>query len=470
MRHSLPTRFSFPLAAVVLMSACSGLAYADQPSPEPCRIEVVDQQNGWPVPLVELSTTNHLKWVTDNAGVVAIDAPDLFGREVWFHIHSHGYQVKADGFGMRGKRIEVKPGETVRIEIERINIAKRLGRLTGVGLYAESQKTGRDLDWTDGPIFGCDSVQNAVHNGRLYWLWGDTTMANYPLGEFHGTSATTDIRPLTSFEPPLKLALDYFVNDQGRARGIAPMKGAGPTWVSGYVSLRDAQGTSHLVGTYTKIRPPMTAYERGLCVWDDATETFRHFRTLWREKDPEIPYPDGHPAFWTDKSGKEWVVFGNPFPTIKIPATFEGWKDQSTWVKLEPQDKVMTAGGEEIDPHTGHIIWNEYRQRWVAIFMQAFAKESNFGELWYAEADQPTGPWGPAVKVVTHDNYTFYNPRIHPEFTADGSPILIFEGTYTEQFTNKAVATPRYDYNQILYRLDLDDPQLAPAQQPLSIE
>lgn len=23
--------------------------------------------------------------------------------------------------------------------------------------------------------------------------------------------------------------------------------------------------------------------------------------------------------------------------------------------------------------------------------------------------------------------------------------------------------TPRYDYNQILYRLDLDDPRLAPA-------
>ena len=46
----------------------------------------------------------------------------------------------------------------------------------------------------------------------------------------------------------------------------------------------------------------------------------------------------------------------------------------------------------------------------------------------------------------------------------DGSPILIFEGTYTMQFANHPAPTPRYDYNQILYRLDLDDPRLEPAQ------
>ena len=31
------------------------------------------------------------------------------------------------------------------------------------------------------------------------------------------------------------------------------------------------------------------------------------------------------------------------------------------------------------------------------------------------------------------------------------------------QFANKPEPTPRYDYNQILYRLDLDDPALEPA-------
>ena len=95
--------------------------------------------------------------------------------------------------------------------------------------------------------------------------------------------------------------------------------------------------------------------------------------------------------------------------------------------------------------------------------MQYFGKPSVFGELWYAEADAPTGPWGPAVKVLSHENYTFYNPRLHPEFTPPDSPILIFEGTYTVQFADRPAPTPRYDYNQILYRLDLDSPALAPA-------
>jgi hypothetical protein len=70
------------------------------------------------------------------------------------------------------------------------------------------------------------------------------------------------------------------------------------------------------------------------------------------------------------------------------------------------------------------------------------------------------------LKVLSHDNYTFYNPHLHLEFTPEGSPSLFFEGTYTMQFANKPTPTPRYDYNQILYRLDLDDAALKPAQAP----
>jgi hypothetical protein len=110
------------------------------------------------------------------------------------------------------------------------------------------------------------------------------------------------------------------------------------------------------------------------------------------------------------------------------------------------------------------MAWNAFRRRYVAVFMQAFGSPSAFGELWYAEAKTPTGPWGKTIKILTHENYTFYNPRLHPEFTPDGSPILIFEGTYTMTFADKPAPTPRYDYNQILYRLDLDDPALRPAQ------
>jgi hypothetical protein len=86
------------------------------------------------------------------------------------------------------------------------------------------------------------------------------------------------------------------------------------------------------------------------------------------------------------------------------------------------------------------------------------------GEVSYAEADAPTGPWTTARKIVTHDKYSFYNPKQHPYFDQEGGRIIYFEGTYTKTFSGNEQGTPRYDYNQIMYRLDLSDPRLAAAQ------
>jgi hypothetical protein len=437
---------------------------------EPCRIEVVEKGSGWPVPLVELRTTHNVRFVSDNAGVIAFDLPELMGRETWFDVIGHGYERPKDGFGYRGVRLTPKPGQALKVEVNRTIIAKRLGRLTGAGLFAESQKLGRELDWPETGVLGCDSVQNAAHGGRLFWAWGDTTLARYPLGIFDMTSATTPVRPLASFEPPVRLRFDYFTDDKGAPRGVARMPGSGPTWLTGYASLPDSTGASRLVALYSKIKPPLEAYEWGLCVWNDQTASFEKLRAVWTRSDTTPrppPLPEGHPAFWKDASGKQWALFGNPLPTLRCPATFEAWQDQSTWEPLKPQQNLVSAtDGKAVKPHTGSIAWNAFRKRWVSVFMQALGKPSAFGELWYAEAAEPTGPWGKAVKVLTHENYTFYNPRLHPEFTPDDSPILLFEGTYTMQFADKPAPTPRYDYNQVLYRLDLDDPALAPARQP----
>jgi len=435
---------------------------------EPCRIEVVDRENGWPVPLVELRTVDNLVLVTDNAGVIACDAPELMNRETWFTVSSPGYEARPDGFGYHGVRLTPQPGKTLRIEVDRTSIAKRLGRLTGAGLFAESQKLGNYLDVRESGVVGCDSVQNAVLDGKMFWLWGDTSLPRYPLGVFHSSSATSEIKPLKSFEPPVRVELQYFRDDKGLPRGVAPMPGDGPTWITGYTSLPDKAGRDRLVGSYMKVRPPMEGYERGLCVWNEDRQEFERTIVFWTKSDksPQAPpMPDGHPAFWTDDAGERWVLFGNPLPNLRCRATFEAWQDPQQWESLEPQESLVSASdGAQVKPHSGSIAWNPWRKRWVTVFMQFFGKPSAFGELWYAEADAPTGPWGPAVKILSHENYTFYNPRIHPEFTPDESPVLLFEGTYTQQFANKPQVTPRYDYNQILYRLDLDDPKLKPAQ------
>lgn len=286
---------------------------------EPCRIEVVEKGTGWPVPLVELRTVHQVRFITDNAGVVAFDLPELMGKETWLTVSGHGYEAQKDGFGFRGVRITPQPGKVVKVEVERVNIAKRIGRITGAGLFAESQKTGRDLDWQESGMVGSDSVQNAVYDGKMFWAWGDTQMANYPLGIYDMSSATSGIQPLKSFEPPLKLKLDYFRDEKGRVRGVAKMPGSGPTWVSSYVSLPDKTGKQRLVGNYAKIRGHLEAYEMGLSVWNDATQGFDRLKVLWTksDKEPKMPVvPNGHPAFMKDAQGKEWVYFGDPLPKV----------------------------------------------------------------------------------------------------------------------------------------------------------
>lgn len=451
-------RVGFGLAALLALVPALALGI------EPCRIEVVEKGSGWPVPLVELRTIHGVRFVTDNAGLIAFDLPELMGRLTWFDVIGHGYEVRKDGFGMRGVRLTPEPGKTLKVEVQRTILAQRIGRLTGAGIFAESQKLGLERDWRESGIVGCDSVQNAVHRGRLFWLWGDTSVTHYPLGIFDGTSATTAIQPLASLEPPLRLNLEYITDAKGLPRGIAKMPGQGPTWVTGYVSLPDKQGQTHLVASYTKIKPPLEAYQWGLAVWNDQTQNFEHLRVIWtkdKDKPNPPPVPDGHPVIWTDENGKPWVLFGNPFPTLRCPATFEAWQDSATWEALKPQETVPQAGGgEAVKPHSGSIAFHPWRKRWVTVFMQYFGKPTAFGELWYAEADSPMGPWGPAVKVLGHEEYTFYNPRLHPEFAPENSPLLFFEGTYTMTFSKNQRPTPRYDYNQILYRLDLSEERL----------
>jgi hypothetical protein len=99
----------------------------------------------------------------------------------------------------------------------------------------------------------------------------------------------------------------------------------------------------------------------------------------------------------------------------------------------------------------------------VAIFGRKGGKDSFLGEIDYAEADAPTGPFRHVVKVVDHPHYSFYNP-VHHAFLDKGSSIY-FEGTYTAEFSGNPDKTPLYNYNQLLYKLDLSDPRLAFAKE-----
>lgn len=97
------------------------------------------------------------------------------------------------------------------------------------------------------------------------------------------------------------------------------------------------------------------------------------------------------------------------------------------------------------------------------VFVELGGTDSFLGEMWYAETADPTGPWRWAVKIATHPAYSFYNPVHHTFLDEAVGRYIYFEGTFAETFSGARFAIPRYDYNQVLYRLDLDDPRLRAA-------
>lgn len=476
------------------------------------RITVVDEETGRGVPLVELRTVNGLVHYTDSNGIVAFSEPGLMSGDVFFYVRSHGYEFAEDGFGFRGRKLRVRPGGSETLKIRRRNIAERLYRVTGSGTYVDSIRAGvpvpSDQPLINAKVLGSDSVLSAVYRGKVYWIWGDTNRAEYPLGNFHASCAVSLLPEDGGLDPGEGVALKYFTDENGFAKGIAPMPGKGPTWLHGLTALEDDAGRERLAASYVKIEPPMTIYRRGLAVFKDEEETFEPVLTL----DESAPvFPNGHP-FRKTEGGVEYIYYTQgPYPFLRVPASFESWKDPAQYeaftclregrgqdelaldrdgsgrlvygwkrntpiVDLKMQVDLVKRGlmeesegwigmrsredGRAITAHDGSVYWNDYRRRWIMIFVEAGGESSYLGEVWLAEAEQPEGPWMDAVKIATHENYSFYNPKHHPFFDQDGGRVIYFEGTYTTTFAKDATPTPRYDYNQVMYRLDLADERL----------
>src|SRR5438105_14106967 len=140
-------------------------------------IQVVDEQTGRGVPMVELQTTSSVRYYTDSNGLIAFYEPGLMNKKVWFGISAHGYEFAPDGFGSRGVTLETKPGGTAPLKIKRLNIAERLYRITGQGIYRDTGLLGRKppiaQPLLNGQVTGRDGTLTAVGRGKLDWFYGD---------------------------------------------------------------------------------------------------------------------------------------------------------------------------------------------------------------------------------------------------------------------------------------------------------
>ncbi len=478
-------------------------------------IHVIDDHTARGVPLVELRTVNNIRYYTDSAGYCAIEEPGLMGRQTYFFISAPGYDYPKDGFGYAGVTLDLKPGAAATIRLKRINIAERLYRVTGEGIYGDSIQLGQPVPLREpllnGKVMGQDSVLAVIYQGRLHWIWGDTARPAYPLGNFRSSGAVSDLPGKGGLNPAVGVNLHYFTDNHGFCRAMCPLpeEPEGVVWLGGLTVVPDHTGTLRMVARYSRRAGLTKLLGHGLAIWDDRTAIFRKYKVYplaehWR-------FPTGHPAIYVD-GGIEYRLFNPQFPTLRAiaklgaiadPQSYEaftclypgtqfqgnksklerradgtlvwGWKHHGTPINSRQELELLTAG--LIQPHEAHFqlmdvqshrpvmiqsgsfFWNDYLKKWIMIGCQE-GGTSFLGEIWFAAAAAPTGPWKRAIKIATHPNYSFYNPTQHPFFDQEGGKVIYFEGTYSVTFSGNDHPVPRYDYNQLMYRLNLSDPRL----------
>ncbi len=486
-----------------------------QPATGMFGIHVVDAQTGRGIPLVELRTVNQVRYVTDSAGYAAIADPGLMNRHVYFSVSSPGYTFPKDSFGYSGVGLEVKPDSIAGISMGRQNIAQRIYRMTGEGIYTDSVRLGIkppiDEPLLNGQVMGQDSCLATVYTGRIFWIWGDTARPGYPLGNFRTSGAVSDLPGHGGLNPDIGVNLRYFTDSSGFCRAMCPLpdEPGGVVWLDGLTTVGDRQGTEQLTARYSRRQGMGKIYEQGLAVWNRKAGVFEKYHVYppaeqWR-------FPIGHPAVYREK-GREYRLFSPQFPTVRATASLGGLTDSSeyeaftclaagtgyagskssvernktgkvvwAWKRhtpplnsaderelissglLQPDEAhfqlVDALGHKPITIQNGSFFWNRFLQRWIMIGVQ-HGGDSVLGEIWLAGATQPTGPWRQAHKIATHPDYSFYNPTQNPFFDQENGRVIYFQGTYSATFSGNSHPTPRYDYNQLMYRLDLSDSRL----------
>jgi hypothetical protein len=483
-------------AAAVVLAAGSCFAAA------PFWVRIVDDQTARGVPLVELRTPNAVSYWTDSNGVAVIDDAAFEGRDVAFLIHSDGYEFPKDKLlNHSGRILHVESGQHVELRIHRINIAERLYRITGADIDRDSVLAGLKSPIThpilDAGVLGQDTNISIPYEGKIFWCWGDTIGP----ANFNGsvTCATSDLPSLGGLDPSVGVNLTYFTNSSGGfTRPMLLLGRPGLVWIEGLFTVKDPAGRERLVATYTRqpsLAPPT---ERGIAVFDDTQNQFR----VLAEFPARRGHQSSHPfpvtvagvAYWYLyphlRVRNQWNAITNPksyesYTCLQTGARFDtrnprldrdasgkpkwGWKADTDRIDARAERDLISRGylkkddayfslvdvdsGAPSGASPSSVAWNAWRKKWIM-----FAEKT--GDVYYSEADEPTGPWRWAKKIVTHNAYNFYNVVQHSFFDQEGGRVIYFEGTYTSSFSNARQDTPRYNYNQIMYRLRLDNPRL----------
>lgn len=468
-------------------------------------IEVVDSETGRGVPLVEAVVTGAGTYITDSNGL--INFPQQAGCEAIWHVvfRSYGYREQEASFDCRGE-------DPLVVSLQRINLAERIYRATGAGIYQATVELGLpapiEHPLANANVRGQDSVQFVRHRDQVYWFWGDTTLIE-PIHNFTAilrtTGAVSTLPRHGGLEPQQGINYQYFARD-GSVRAMMPTRKKGLIWVDGLFEVAAPSGGTRILGHYVRnngrVLSDFQRFEHGLFIYSNREQKLL---PLFELADDAPLYPRGHSLHHDG-----YIYFCNPYPLVRVKdewlsitdirqweaytplkegARYEegepslvldahgkvqfGWRRNAEPIspqmseslirsgRLEPGDSpLLTVAKGSAHPvvlSAGSVHWNAYRQAWVMIAVES-GGDSPLGEVWLSEARELEGPWPEAVKVATHHgpqgNKSFYNPAALPFFHQQGGRIIYFMGTYAKFLTGNE-ATPLYDYNQLMYRLDL---------------
>ncbi len=421
--NTLKTRHAIQLLLLFFLLAASCVFAGPE---EYFCIEVVDEATGRGVPLVRLETTDKSVYYTDSNGLIAFNEPGLMGEQVWFGVSSYGYEFPHESFGARGTALKVIAGGKAQLKIRRINIAQRLYRITGRGIYRDTILLGKKPPIENGAlnsqVVGQDSVLTAILDGKLYWFWGDTNRPSHPLGNYFTTGATSLLPDKGGLDPSVGVNLSYFTNSKtGFVHPMVPLNrpGAFPVWIGGVVTVRNEKGEPVIFARYSRVKD-MKPFESGMLVFNTSLS---HFEELKQMPPSARLEPTGHPLH-VSQGGEEYIYFTAPYPCVRVKnewtsvtdlAAYEGftclkdgaayskknppldrdaegklvwkWRKDTPALKPEELEELISSNAVKRDEspfrlrnadnkkpvqlHHSSVYWNEYRMKWVMIGVQS---------------------------------------------------------------------------------------------------
>lgn len=479
-------------------------------------IQIVDDQTGRGVPLAYLQTTYKTRYVTDSNGYVAFNEPGLMdgNLDVWFEVSSYGYESPTGSFGVKGVALKPKAGTISQVKLKRTNIAERLYRMSGFGVYRDTLLLGKAAPIRqpaiNAQVTGQDTVQTAIYRNKMFWLWQDTDRVGFALGCFSMTGGTSALPE--KLDPDKGIDVTYFADKPGEfAKPMAHVEreGTNPIWLDGLTVIKDKAGRDRMLGKYIAANKDFSPAEAGLLVYNDDQERFELLKRF-ENKGKGVLAPGGHPVRVRD--GEQTYIYYPGHVRVKAdfesaadPANYEAftcllpdgevdrvngklnwsWRRGAEAIHRKQADELVRSGkikaeespfqfvdaesGKRIEVAGGTVAWNAYLNRWVYVFGQQMG-DSLLGEIWIGTANSPEGPWRECRKVATHamprNNNDFYNVVQHDELQRENGRFIYFSGTFVNTFSGNPWPTPYYDYNNIMYRIDLSDPRLKLPEPP----